>query len=204
MTLRDLLKIVHLSGKCGVYEYLYKKDKSYIKKSERPTLEQVALSYSRVINELLTLKYNTPDKMSLYLHKVKSDEVFIEVCLLNHNYEPPEKGLKPWGGDPVPAGHYNYNLDKHNKFFSIGPADWNKYIDTPVINKVKNLSLEGQVAEILWELTFWGFTNKQVKQKGKNLEKTLKESIKQIDNNKVKSYTIEDFNKILNKILNEK
>jgi len=201
MTLRDLFKIVHLNGKNGVYEYLYKKEKSYAYKCDRHTLKQITSAYSKVVNELLTLKHNKPDEMSICVKSAKSFgtyENYIEVCLLNHNYEKPNKGLKPWGGEPLPQGHYNCNLDKYNKFFSIGPADWNKYIDTPIINKVKNLSLEGQVAEILYELTFWGFTNKQVKTDGKKLEKTLTESVKWIDKQDKHLYTVEDLKKKLN------
>ena len=111
MTLREALKLV---DRDKVYKYIFDKDTKGEPIGKLPTIEQVKNNYSKVINELLLLKHNTPYKMSWYIHyqkdwyadycktkgkKYTGEKKYVDVCFLNHNYEKPQKGLKPWGGD---------------------------------------------------------------------------------------------------------
>lgn len=214
MTLRDALKIVNLNGKNGVYEYILKKESDGEPINKIPSLEQITNNYSKVINELLALEHNKPYAMSWYVQyqkdwyyehckkkhiKYDGKKKYIGVCFLNHNYEAPKKGLKPWGGDgsnsTIPNGHYDCNAEIHNKFYGCGFEDWNKIIDTPIINTIKKLKLEGVVAEILWELTFYGWTNKTVKKKTSKIKKDLETAVKQIKLEKGKSLTLKELKK---------
>jgi hypothetical protein len=92
----------------------------------------------------------------------------------------PPKGAKPWGGKNPPKGHYNCNLSKHNRVFAMGFVPWSKLIDTPVINKA-GFSNEQLLAEILWEFTFYGWTEKRVEKRIDEIEGKIKEAIKEID-----------------------
>jgi hypothetical protein len=88
--------------------------------------------------------------------------LYPDVCFLNHRYVAPPKGYKPWGGNKnMPPKHYNCNLNKYNKIFAIGITPWSKIIDTPIINEC-GFSNEQLLAEILWEFTFYGWTEKKV------------------------------------------
>ena len=77
-----------------------------------------------------------------------------------------------------------------------GFTPWNKMIDTPIINTTR-LPVEDVVAAILYELTFWGWSNKQVKSKTKEILGRCKESIENIESGKSKSYTPKEFKKLL-------
>jgi hypothetical protein len=178
MTLRELLSSAHLQT---VYFLINKKDGGMEPKKLAPTMEQTTTSYQRVITELLgkrkTKKYSMPILVKLsedWFDKHK----YPDVCFLNPTYVAPRKGLKPWGGKP-PKGHYNCNLKKHSQTYAMGFTPWSKIIDTPVINE-GGFSNEQLLAEILWELTFYGWTEAKSNAKTKALTKTFIKAKKEI------------------------
>lgn len=183
MTLREALKHVNL-GK--VYRLINQKDQRNAAACDRPTLGQTELSYVNVITELLSKKRAKSYKYPWYV-KESRDPVdkkkFVEVLFLNPDYVAPVKGLKPWGGKNPPKGHYNCNLDKHNEFFGAGWTPWSKMIDTEIMHDTK-FSLEKVVAEILWEITFYGWTEKTVKSRVDNIKGRIDEATKEIKEGK--------------------
>jgi hypothetical protein len=211
MTLREALQTVDLNK---VYKLIYKKNLKYAAKCDRPKLKQVIGQYSAVVTELLALKPHKPYKYPWCIRyqedwykkyckennkKYDGDGRYINVCLYNPDYVEPNPSLKPYGrikNEKVPAGHYDCNADKYNEFFAAGFTSWNNVIDSEIINVI-GISLEKSIAELLWELTFWGWTNKKVKENIKDLEGRLEESIENMESGKSKTYTIEDLNKLL-------
>lgn len=188
MTLRELLTKVNLEE---VYRLINKKDNSYIAECDRPSMEITVKSYSAVVKELLS-KPSVPEyEMPMVLQKTKdpfNKSEYVEALFLNLKYEAPTKGLKPWFGDGIkksPKGHYDANDNKHNYRFAMGFMPWSKIIDTTVINKTE-YSLEIITAELLWELTFYGWSEKKSTTSIKELEKRFKEVNKEI---KDKKYT---------------
>lgn len=186
MTLRQLLESVDL-GK--MFVLINKKDSKNAAKCDRPSMEQTTSSYNAVVNELLgkpkARKYSMP-----ILVKESEDwfdkHKYADVCFLNPKYVAPKKGLKPWGGTrgkKIPKGHYNCNDNKHNKTFAMGWTPWSKLIDTPVINEA-GYTDEKVLAEILWELTFYGWTEKKVDVRVKEIEGKIKEAIKEVKQGK--------------------
>lgn len=113
---------------------------------------------------------------------------YVEVCLLNPNFVAPEKGLKPWGckkGQIPPKGYYNVNDNCYSKYFALGFTAWSKLIDTPVIiEKSVKLHPYEVLGEILWELTFYGWSEKQHEKEIAKITNRLKQSMKEIKKGK--------------------
>lgn len=199
MTLRQALLEVDLNK---VYKLIYKKNLKHAAECDRPKLETVILQYYKVVEELLALKYHKPYKYPWCIKyeddwyetyckehnkKYDGDGKYISVCLYNPHYVKPDPSLKPYGRikkEKIPIGHYDCNADEHQEFFAAGFTSWNNVIDSEIIISIK-ISRERAIAELLWELTFYGWTNKKVKENVKKLEYSLEESLKNMSvNNK--------------------
>jgi hypothetical protein len=187
MTLREALQSVDRNK---VYQLINEKDQGYILPSDRLTMDTVVKAYGHVIEELLSKPKTTPHRSYSWLIKENIDPIdnqkYPDVCFLNLNYVKPPEGLKPWGGnskDKIPDGYYDGNDEKYSETFAAGFTPWSKLIDTPIINEA-GYPLEKAVAELLWELTFYGWTEEKVKEATLKIEKQLDEAIKEIDNGK--------------------
>jgi hypothetical protein len=163
MTLREALKAANHEE---VFRLIVEKDKDYLVESDKITLDKARDAYSRVIAELLSKPETKPYDMP-WIIREQTDwfdgHKYPEVGFFNPNYVAPAEGLKPWGGDgklPVPEGCYDCNADKHNQYFAAGFAKWSEVIDTPIINEL-GCSLDKLVAEMLWEITFYGWTEEK-------------------------------------------
>ena len=178
-TLREALQTVDFGA---VYSYIYNKDNETTKKVEFKTVES---QYNPVVKELLELPKVKPSSKPILVKVTKGWEgdLYTDVCLLNKSYVKPTKGLKPYGakkGKKIPKGCYNVNLSKYNQYFSISFTPWSEIIDTPIINKTK-LPLVSVIGEILWELTFYGWNQKENKKKKEDIIESIdkvKEEIK--------------------------
>jgi hypothetical protein len=211
MTLRQALLEVDLNK---VYKLIHKKNLKNVAECDRPQLNTVINQYSKVVEELLSLKCHKSYKYPWYIkyeedwyqtyckehnEKYDGDGKYISVCLYNPHYVKPDSSLKPYGRmkkEKIPKGHYDCNADKHQEFFAAGFTSWNNVIDSEVIISIK-ISRERAIAELLWELTFYGWTNKKVKENCKKLQDSLEESLKNMESGKSKSYTAEDLNKLI-------
>jgi hypothetical protein len=186
MTLRQALKKANLNE---VYRLINEKDCSYEDASKNPPLDTTVRAYTRVVNELLS-KPKTKANKHPWLIQESTDtfdgKKYADVCFLNPKYVAPKKGLKPWGGmkgKKLPKGHYDCNADKHNRTFAAGFTPWSKVIDTPIINDA-GYSLEKALAELLWELTFYGWSESKVKENVKEIEGRIDEAVKEIKEGK--------------------
>lgn len=175
-TLRNLFLSCNLMT---VYTILYHKQTvGSAKNSEsEKTFNDCMEAYKNVVIQMLMKPISKKKKLPLYVSYVKEqydnvDESYYSVNLLNTNYEEP------------PAGHYNANLFKYNKFFGLIADDWAKLIDADVIvdqSAIDNgITNEQLVTEILWEITFYGFTEKKQKEFVKNLKATVSNTKKSI------------------------
>lgn len=184
MTLRQLLHAVDLDA---VYALINKKDCGTEPKKNAPTLKQTTDAYTPVVHELMLKPKARRYSMSI-LVKMSEDwfdkHLYPDVSFLNPKYVAPPKGYKPWGGSKnLPAKHYNCNLNKHNKTFAMGFTPWSKIIDTPVVNE-GGFSNEQLLAEILWELTFYGWTEKKVDVRVNEIKGKIDEAVKQVKEGK--------------------
>jgi hypothetical protein len=171
-----------------VYHWINKKDRRNIAKCDRPTYKQTFDAYSKVVTELLLKPKAKPYKFPIVVRVARDlfdKHDFNEVCFLNPNYVAPAKGLKPWGGNP-PKGHYNCNTEKHNQYFGFGWTPWSKIIDTLVLveGKAKKLPVTAILGEILWEMTFSGWTEEATIKRGKDILKRWKDAKKDIKEGK--------------------
>ena len=191
-TLRQLISSINDPlNLTTVYDHLFKKDCDMIS-HHTPDLEWTTKAYGMVMNELLSKKKARPHQYSIYVSKVDdmgTSEPYIDVCLFNKKGKSPPKGKLPWGGKNYPRKtHYNVNSRTYNQFYAFGNTRWSKIIDAAIINKVKELDDTQLLAEILWELTFNGFTEKECEKFNKILERRLVASLKDINNAKPISF----------------
>lgn len=177
-TLRQLIEQVSQSETEALIAYLCKKDENSL--SKPAPAATVRKAYTSVMREFLSMPKQRSGKMPIFLKIVKDsydNTEYCDVCFLNPAYTPPPKRLKPWGGR-APEGHYNCNANKYNQYFGFGYEKWSELIDTPIINKT-NLSDVEQLAEILWEVTFHGWTAKSSEQAVKKITKSLAATVKE-------------------------
>ena len=65
--------------------------------------------------------------------------------------------------------------EEKDELFSLDFVDWTDLIDMN-IEKPNNMSEKECLSHILWEITFWGFSNKQVAKERKKLKKSIEEN----------------------------
>lgn len=186
MTLREALKTANLDE---VYRLINEKDSQNEVECDRPTLDTTVRAYTHVVEELLSKPKTKAYKLPWLIQESVDPfdgKKYADVCFLNPKYVAPKKGLKPWGGvkgKKIPKGHYNCNLNKHNKTFACGFTPWSQVIDTPIVNEA-GFPLEKVLAELLWELTFYGWTESRVKENVKEIEGRISEAVKEIKEGK--------------------
>lgn len=153
-----------------VYEVLYYKHQ--VDAMQKSEFETCANAYKNVIAQLL-MKPVKKAAMPLHISYLKEDygdsnEYYYHVNFLNPKYVEP------------PTGKYNSNLKKYNKYFGILGGNWNDIVNAEVVidDSACNITIETLVAEILWEITFFGYSEKQqndfvdcLKEKTKEIKK---------------------------------
>jgi hypothetical protein len=161
--------------------------------------------YQVILDKLLSYGSWTwfRDEYDLFFHTGKDlldSSPFVDVCLLNKNFEQPDESLKPWGGnskdkDDAPDGCYNCNYHNHNKFTSISFMPWRVTVnlDFEVDESVGGLldTTEDLIAEYIYAISFDGFTETSYFE----LKNSLKQRLDDIDMGKEKLIDWEDAEK---------
>ena len=92
------------------------------------------LAYHKVVKSLIRLPSNPKPNLKIYLASIGAD-CDIDVCLLD---------------------------EIEDSLFSLDFVAWEDIIDMEIFNTVK-ISYAESLAYILWEITFWGFSQEQIK-----------------------------------------
>ena len=102
-------------------------------------------SYLLVYNQLLKLKPHKQESLCIYLVEAKASdgEDFIDVCC--------------------------YDEDS-DEIFAIDFIDWSEIIDMKIKNTIEMSEVE-TLSHILWEITFWGFSQEKIKEQADLLDK---------------------------------
>lgn len=185
MTLREHLKSI---DRTKIFEYIFIKDSQYIAECDRPTMEKVVRNYSHVIDELLSKPIVPPYKYPIVV-RMNTDwydgHEYLHSNFKNLSYEPPPENLKPFYSDKnhpqVPDGFYDANDEKYIDCYGFGMEKWSVIIDCDVLNE-SGKPIENAIGEILWELTFHGWTEKKAAANVEKIMECIEESIKTIDN----------------------
>jgi len=200
-----------------VFYNLRDKHKETDSNPEDVKINDIVFTYMKMIYELID-KIDIADpenQYTLYVDLVESkddmfsDEDYIDVKIKNDKFVehyPTDK--EAWGGksddkNDCPDGHYNVNWDGYQEFFAISGTEREKYLlnDIIVTKEAENHILDQPyiynsdlddyiVAEILWELSFYGI----MEDKCKNLWDEIKE---EVDNIKEDDYLTEEETKQL-------
>jgi len=198
ITLRQLISQTLESNEFDLMvDYLFERDSKTILREDDNLLtrEETSISYTKVVDELMMLDVSTPYHFPIFISWVNEDdynlpgepktgEKYVDVGMINLNFVAPDPSLNPWGCDKEetpPEGYYNVNDEKHNKYFGFGLSPWSEIIDTEIICEIPELKDYEVLAEILWELTFYGWTQKKQEEFRQELDVRLEESRKEID-----------------------
>jgi hypothetical protein len=178
LTLRQLIQVVSQNYCEELLTHLCQRDQTTLQKPV--PIETVRKAYTSVMREFLAMPRHRAGSKPIHLKMISQDgePAYCDVCLLNLNYTPPPKGLKPWGGR-APKGYYNCNANRYNQYFAFGFTKWQELVDTPIINTT-NLSEAAQLAQILGEVTFHGWNAKAAEQAVTKLTKTLEKTVRDI------------------------
>jgi len=124
-----------------VFNSIYKK----FYQSEKYTNSQIVeydLRYSKVVKELLSLPKNPKENLKIYLASVGLGNIDIDVCLFD---------------------------EVEDELFSFDFVSWKDIIDIEIFNTVK-MTQADTLAYILWEITFWGFSEKEIQKQSKKIQ----------------------------------
>lgn len=189
-TLRELFVSCNLMS---VYTILYHKHTAALYASKY-SFDECMKAYQHVVVQMMLKPIKkVKSAMPLYVSYQKEefegkDESYYSVSFLNLKYEEPPKDRMPWGGTNHPEGYYNINLNKYNKFFAVAGNNWTQLVNSTVIVDQSaidtDVTNEQLVAEILWEITFYGYTEKKADQFVKKLNKSLNVAKKSLSKKK--------------------
>jgi len=184
MRFRELIQLCSFDEVC---RKLYRRHHRSEKTVDPVKLDKLNRAYGNAVRNLLALPKTKP-AYPIAIHRVyepsdkKGKRSAYHTCsFANPNYTPPPRGKKPWHGksddkDDHPKGSYNASFDGHQKYFGMDLAPWEDLVDAKVLCP-KNLTAETVVANILWEITFFGFDNaKAIGEMSKLAEKALEET----------------------------
>jgi hypothetical protein len=161
-TLRDLLQ---QCDELDVIDALIAKD---------PKTTGDGEGYRDVMATLLAIPPTPPvHPIRLSVYQENDDQThgeYVDVALLNQHYVPPPTDLQPeWGrrGQPPSAGHYDAEAHVYQPVFGIGLTPWPEIIDSTLYADSADFAdlsrlcptLAHVLAEILWEITFYGYSD---------------------------------------------
>jgi hypothetical protein len=170
MTLRDYLQQTN-------HEEVYRQLREQHAKAD---LKDSTKGYVKVVTALLALPVSQPpDANPITIENYKEgEETYYHVGLRNLTFVEPPKGLEPWGcqkGEKAPEGHFNVNDDRYSPSFGIGLSPRNTLIDREMLIEAPELKDNPvrALAELLWEITFYGFDDKEIEAVCTDLKKTV-------------------------------
>lgn len=180
MTLRTLISTTEWSS---VYKYLYDrqfKNEDYGVKTH--TEEQIYVAYYNVLCEL---KANAPQSPSENKLVVAEQVDWYYTHLLEHPEEVEilRTSLKFNDDGTLDKSVYLYldtfttQLNK-SEHYGLSIGSWGDLMEMEIDNTSKNLPDEALLGEILWELTFFGFTEKKNKEFWSEIEESIDRELK--------------------------
>lgn len=160
---------------------------SYLASRDKIEIQKIREAYGAVIEEIKSIPVqNSPFPFVLsFVDKESdpfSDEDWINVSTVNPDYvRPYPDDLRPWGGNSddendAPEGHFNVNWKGYNETYGFGFGNWGDSVFGPVFIKDEKVESELNtpakiVGEILWEMTFHGWSQKTQKDFLKELDR---------------------------------
>jgi hypothetical protein len=124
--------------------------KFYLKEYSKEKKTKYDINFYSVWSELLKLDETKNLNHKLYLVQVDTDKeehgLIIDVCMLD---------------------------EEEDELFALDFVDWRDLIDLN-IEKPSDMSENECLCHILWEITFWGFTNKDVKAERDKIKNSTK------------------------------
>lgn len=194
MTLRELILNWSKDDRAIFQLFKYLNEIDDMRADSKCSLFNTLSAYSPVIGGLM-LKPVKTGVMPIVLTTINDTDLhdkpieYVNVSRRNPNYIDPPENLKPWGcwGDESPPeGFYNANDDKYSKWFSL-LAPWGDMIDAEIENDSKLTNPTEILGEILYEITWHGYTEED----GAQFLDYLNEQMEGIKSGKIKTHRLE-------------
>lgn len=153
MNLKDLISSVNYKSVFNIVYKEYYKDKKY----SNSKMMDVDYAYSKVFENLKSKEINKEEKplsITFQIHENEGDK-FVDTCL--------------------------YDEDK-DELMALDFVSWDILLGYNINNSL-NLSPEEMAAHLLWEITFWGFTEDKIKKEAEAIEKHASESSEWVEVN---------------------
>ena len=163
MTFKDLINKVSYKRVFNVIHKEYYLDSKYSDSEYRQKMMEIDYSFSKAFDSIRMQKPSNPDEkyaISFRIVDEDTEEPYIDVFL------------------------YDEISDEN---FAVDFCDWCNVLSYEVSNPL-NFTNEEMVAHILWEITFWGFSQEKVNEQK---ELTLK-SIEQAESGDFEEMNLED------------
>ena len=127
--------------------------KHYYKGRTVEDLIGLSLRYRSCTQELISLPDNLGSEYKIYITEKETDkEKFIDVCLYNK---------------------------KEDELYALDFTDWGDLIDMEIYKAVK-MNDNTALAHVLWEITFWGWSDDKVKEERDSILEAESEAIEEI------------------------
>jgi hypothetical protein len=175
-------QLLLLVDQAAVMEILWKRHSEASKPKKCKKADLIA-QYTKVISTILSKKDTKPHDMPILVTEVVDtldSQKYTDVVFLNKKYVAPPKNTKPWGGSKPPKGYYNINLKKYNKHYGFGYSDWGVYKNSIVLNEAGIDDINRLVAEILYEITFYGYTEEDARVFFASMNQRIKEARQEV------------------------
>ena len=154
MTLRKLLNKYRYKN---IFNILHK---NYLTKKRKEKVQNADLGFYSAWNELISLE--VPEVINL-VEALHISEVVDD--------------LEP---DSLPFIDITLRDRDTDELFSLDFCSWDKLIDLEIENAT-TLKDDEILAEILWEITFWGFSQDKILKQRKELERETKEAWDEVE-----------------------
>lgn len=157
-TIRDMVKITEWKDVQRAMKYWYPNTK-------KGTMQR----YEEIFNWLRTIPRRTPKDKADFLEFSLDDELFWAVATAEKNkIEIAKDDYRQF---------YHINSTK----YSLSFRSWASVANLEILPEHRrNIPRAEMIAHFLWEITFYGFTEKEMNKVGKELLKTVKEAKKDI------------------------
>ena len=168
MTLREYLNVVFSTG--SIFKVMSTLEKVYYEANPDTTAENISKTYTETAQEMMELVgVSDLDTCEIMLKWVKDeDEQYVDVSL------------------------YDASI---NTEYSISFTDWCSLIDLEIRCIDQKMPLTDIVAHVLWELTFHGYTRKDILTAREELMNTIDEAKQERDAGNM--ITLDEFKKQL-------
>ena len=135
-----LRELLYRKSYKNIFNVIYK---TFLKDNAQDRIIDLSIKFENAFTELKSIEKQNKTKNLVVLNEIESEEEqIIDVCFYD---------------------------DKQDEHYSLDFMDWGEIIDCEVVAP-KKFNQTTIVAHILWEITFWGFSQQRISSEQKKIQ----------------------------------